>query len=327
MDRLILVAVLFFVLPLPISVTLARQPANPDAIEAIAWSPDGSRIASGHTDGSIKIWNARDHQLIRTLEGHSDAVLSLNWHRNNLQLVSGSWDDTVRIWNTSNGRMLATLSGLRGGIGWVGWHPDGNEIYVFTYTQGKNLHIFDSSTYQLTAELDGGSIAQVAWHPDMTQIAVASVSGYTEVWDAETLQPLYHSPDAYDFEPYGVYIVAWSPDGNLVASGTSDGWVRLWHPALGQITFALRGTDSQRDEWSISEIQTVFFSPDGNSVSSISADGTFRTWNTSTGTTLETVQLLNFPVYAASLSPDGTQIAYGGEEGILQLIPRPIPPN
>ncbi|MDE0022359.1 MAG: hypothetical protein OXT69_13405, partial [Candidatus Poribacteria bacterium] len=48
-------------------------------VYSLAYSPDGSRLASGGVDGTVRIWNAETGDLIRTLEGHTDWVRSVAW--------------------------------------------------------------------------------------------------------------------------------------------------------------------------------------------------------------------------------------------------------
>ena len=82
----------------PVSATVARRlVAHTNHVRAIAFSPDGSRLASGDEDGLIIIWDvATGRELIR-LEGHSGAVRSVAFGPNGT-LLSGSTDRTFRRW-------------------------------------------------------------------------------------------------------------------------------------------------------------------------------------------------------------------------------------
>jgi WD40 repeat protein len=65
---------------------------------SIAWSPDGSRIAGGISDNTIRIWDVATGNLIQTLAGHTGEVNSIAWNATTGQIASGSSDGTIRIW-------------------------------------------------------------------------------------------------------------------------------------------------------------------------------------------------------------------------------------
>ena len=66
-------------------------------IYSIAFSPDGTKIISGSSDKTIKIWDANTGQCLKTLEGHSNNVYSVAFSPDGTKIVSGSTDTTVKI--------------------------------------------------------------------------------------------------------------------------------------------------------------------------------------------------------------------------------------
>ena len=69
------------------------------AVRSVAFSPDGSRIASGSDDETVRVWNAASGECVETLEGHSDDVRSVAFSLDGSRIASGSDDTTVRVWN------------------------------------------------------------------------------------------------------------------------------------------------------------------------------------------------------------------------------------
>jgi WD40 repeat protein len=60
--------------------------------------PDGTQLASGSVDSTVRAWSAEDGRLLRTLTGHANLVYSVAWSPYGCYLASGSSDGTVRLW-------------------------------------------------------------------------------------------------------------------------------------------------------------------------------------------------------------------------------------
>jgi len=68
------------------------------SVAAVAFSPDGRRLASGAEDNTIRLWDTTAGKLIKKLEGHQDYVHSVAFHPRGTLLASASYDRTVRVW-------------------------------------------------------------------------------------------------------------------------------------------------------------------------------------------------------------------------------------
>lgn len=78
-------------------------------INSVRFHPDGSCIASGATDKTIKVWDARSQRLLQHYDAHTKAVNSINFHPTGNYLISTSQDSTVKIWDLRQGSILYTL--------------------------------------------------------------------------------------------------------------------------------------------------------------------------------------------------------------------------
>ena len=83
---------------------------NDCGIDSVKFSFDGSLVASGSLDETIKIWNPHTGECIKTLKGHTNRVISVAFTPDDKLLVSGSYDETIKIWNIETGECIKTLS-------------------------------------------------------------------------------------------------------------------------------------------------------------------------------------------------------------------------
>jgi WD40 repeat protein len=105
-------------------------------LTSVAWSPDGTKIATGSRNSNIArhsqgyIWSSISYYRLLTLFGHGDAVLSVAWSPDGTKIATASSDWTARVWNSSiyYDNTLLILSGHSGSINSVAWSPDGTKI-------------------------------------------------------------------------------------------------------------------------------------------------------------------------------------------------------
>ena len=258
----------------------------------VAWSPDGGMIASGSIDGTIRIRDVKNWEILRTIKTRLD-ISSIEWNPNSKMIAAGSWKDgVVRIWDTQN-KKLEKITGNGGMISSVAWSSDGariatgsdnNTVRIWNVQDKKLLHIFSGHSH---------NIESVAWSPDDRMIAFGSDDGTVRIWDVnkwEELHILQHERT--------VLSAAWSPDSTMIVSGSLDGNVRIWNTRNGELLRTFTG----HKKW----VNSVAWSPDGTTIASGSLDGNVRIWNAHSGELLHTFEGSAGPV---AWSSRGTMLA------------------
>jgi hypothetical protein len=112
---------------------LVRHPSvtyrgHSQQVFAVAWSPDGRRIASGGGDQTVQVWNAADGSHVFTYRGHVGNVDAVAWSPDGRRIASGGADGTVQIWRIVEESRAFTYRGHIHSVLAVAWSPDGSRI-------------------------------------------------------------------------------------------------------------------------------------------------------------------------------------------------------
>jgi hypothetical protein len=73
------------------------------AVNSVTWSPDGTQLATGDSEGLVHIWDANNYNIVGTFYGHTDDIVSVDWNPTVPQVASGSLDGSVRLWDVTTG--------------------------------------------------------------------------------------------------------------------------------------------------------------------------------------------------------------------------------
>lgn len=323
-----LLAIGVILIVLPVS-ALPTQPPTGDDMTALVWNPAGDRLASGHHDGSIHIWNAATEENLNTFQGGTSAVISLAWSPDGSRLASSSYDSTIKIWTINTGQSVTIPVAADDPVFSLAWNADGSQLIGGSggFTSPQTFRFWDGTTGDLIkTHLNMGVPSSLALKPDGLQMVLGKDTGNVYIWDmaSERITASSRLPFSLTI-PEMIWSMTWSPDENRLATGQQNGMVRLWDTSSGSSITLLDefpASDNQSGDYNISTVRALAFSPDGQRLSSISANGAIRAWNLLTGEVIAETQV-PAPVYAASWSPDGTKLAYGGRGNRIHLIENP----
>jgi WD40 repeat protein len=110
-------------------------------VNAVAWSPDGRKIASASADTNVQVWNVASGSNILTYRGHSSKVNAVAWSPNGKRIASASDDRTVQIWDATTGETIFTYRGHTKEVSSVAWSPNGTRIASAGYD--ATVHVWN----------------------------------------------------------------------------------------------------------------------------------------------------------------------------------------
>jgi WD40 repeat protein/transcriptional regulator with XRE-family HTH domain len=259
---------------------------------SLAFSPDGSLLASGGRDATVWLMDPQSGRKLQTLK-HSSGVFAVAFSPDGRLLASGCADGELRLWEREKGS-LTTL------------------------------------TLILSVQTNC-CVSGLAFAPDSGTLAGTSLGDRTvKLWDVETCgdralrlseasscgqlsQTLEHTGREC--------CVAWSPDASILAYSCSDKALRLWDVEEGCCRAVLHGHTA--------EVHGMVFTPDGTRLLSGGADGSLRMWDVISSQCVCVKQGYWVALWDLGWSPDGTHLVSGGTDGLVTIwdVSEETPPS
>ncbi|MCX6148057.1 MAG: choice-of-anchor D domain-containing protein [Candidatus Kapabacteria bacterium] len=279
--------------------TIITLKGHTGIIYGVAFSPDGSKVATGSYDSTAKIWDPISGLLINTFKGHNDYIYDLAFSKDGSKLITGSFDHTAKIWDVKTGTTLKTLIGHKNNIYGVAYSPDG--IKVATASSDSTIKIWDALSGSLLRTLSGHNdcVNDVSFSSDGTKLVSSSLDKTAKVWDVN------NGSNIYTFTAHKGFVLSavFSSDGKYVVSGSYDKTAMMWDAKNGTIKLILNGHSDR--------IDAVAFSPDDSKIITGSLDQTAIIWDVFTGAKIKTLYGHNGFIYSVAFSPDGSQVITG----------------
>jgi len=288
-------------------------------VTSIAFSHDGTRIATGAKDRTVRVWDADTGAELAVLAGHTEEIGDVAFSR----------DD----------RLLASCSGAKSQfVGGTLTSATGSELFVWDLDTGTRVHSLEGHAQPARA---------IDFSPDGRHLVSAADDGALRVWDLI---------DGHDEVQLGhrraVGAVAYGPDGEVIASGSDDGTVRLWDPrvsrgvdleghrdTVAEVAFwrgderlfsvssdrSVRSWDpesgAQLDGWQPTHdsIRALALAPAAGELALVGEDGGL-VWSTETGAPRLQLESRDEGFTAVWIAPDAARLVVGSGDGTLRLL-------
>lgn len=267
---------------------IALQTGHNAKVNSVAFSPTGTRIASGSDDGTVILWDANTGEQIFRLKEFNDRIAAVAFSPDGKEVLASGSNGSLLLWNVKTGALIHQFKGLKRAIGAIAFSPDGNRIICSAFRQG--LIIWDTKSGKPIKQfgLNEDFITSVAFTPDGTRVVSAGFLGNVALWEASSGRPIQKFEGSASMMAPTIAI---SPDGATVV-GSLDGGIVLWNTATGKKIGEMKDKLANvRDDSSLTRTSAVAFNHTGTQIASTNSKGFIIIRDAQTGDQIQQISV------------------------------------
>lgn len=328
-------------------------------VNTVAFSADGSMVATAADDGFLRVWDAPTGAAITEVGSPrgEDLVWGPSFSPDGA-LVAGSWaaESVIRVVEVATGTVVREITGHRAFS--TDFSPDGTQLLLGRMA-GVQPVVIDLVTGEVRHELgEGGFTREARYSPDGRWIATADEFGVARIWSAATGE-LHATADGHTSV---VNTVDWSADSTKVATGSDDGTARVHEltdtgvreiavvtardtrNGVAAVRFSPEGDRLMTGDWGVEAVKVWdispwagaawlnapslpftgggAFLPDSEDLVVVSPERNLVRWNATTGEArqlLDPTTRIGDVFFTTALAPDGEVVATTPERLPLHL--------
>jgi len=192
---------------------------------SIALSPNSKTVASGSSDGKVRLWDVETKKVVAKWTGHANCVGSVCWSVDGERVVSGSYDGTIRVWDVESGdTVLGPINTGHENVIAVMYSPDTTKIATCGFDETA-LKIWDAKTGNLLYTIEHDErVWSLAWTSDEKKFIVGSDPSIM-IFDTATWQQIAILEGHTD----AVHSLSLFQNDRLLVSASEDTTARLWN--------------------------------------------------------------------------------------------------
>jgi len=288
--------------------------AHKGECHTISYNLNGSILASGGDDNTVKLWESRACSLKSTLMGSFQSVMDVAFSPNDEFVLGASNDNSVRLWSVQYGRMRHTLTGHTGKVLSATFSSDSQK--VISGSHDRSIRIYDLvKGYCIRTIICFSSCNSLTTTVDDNLICSGHLDSQLRFWDSKTGEC---GRELTGLHTAQITSVSISPDGRSVLTNSRDNTLKL----VDIRTFDVLHTFSNEEYRSGTNWNSSCFSPNGSYISAGGADGKVFIWEILNG---KLVKLLkpsssqNNVIEAVAWSPSGSQLSSCDKSGTITV--------